>query len=68
MKIFKERFNEVLKYTDKTQVQIAYECGISKQSMTAYKAGAMPSVEVLKKLCIALDVSADYLLGLSNFF
>ena len=66
--IFKERFNEILKISGKTQVEIAKAIHVSKQCVTDYKTGkSVPSIETLYLLCKFLEVSADYLLGLSDF-
>lgn len=65
---FKERFNEVLKTSAKTQTQIARELNITKQSVNDYKMGkSVPSIETLYLLCKILEVSADYLLGLTDY-
>lgn len=64
---FTERFNECLKYTDKTQTEIAKHCNITKQNISNFKAGrTMPSIETLYLLCECLNVSSDYLLGLED--
>ena len=64
---FTERFNEAIKLSGKTQVQIAQEVNVSKQCITDYKSGkSLPSLETLCLLCEALDVSSDYLLGLTK--
>ncbi len=65
--MFKERFNQVVKTCGKTQVEIAKAINVSKQCVNDYKAGkSMPSVETLILLCEYLNVSADYLLGLTD--
>lgn len=66
--IFTKRFNEVLKISGKTQVEIAKAIHVTKQCVTDYKMGkSVPSLETLYLLCKFLEVSADYLLGLSDF-
>ena len=66
---FQERFNEALKMCGKTQTQIAHAIKVSKQCVTDYKTGkSVPSLETLCLLCEFLDLSADYLLGLSDEF
>ena len=66
--IFKKRFNEILKISGKTQVEIAKAVHVTKQCITDYKTGkSVPSIETLYLLCKFLEVSADYLLGLSDF-
>ena len=65
---FTERFNELVTISGKTQVQIAKEINVSKQCVTDYKTGkSVPSIETLYLLCKFLEISADYLLGLSDF-
>ena len=65
---FKERFCEVLKTTDKRQSDIAKFAKVSRQCITDYKAGRTePSIEKLYLICKYLDVSSDYLLGLSEY-
>lgn len=66
---FKNRFNEVLKSSLKSQVELAKDCNITKQNITNYKSGiTVPSIETLYLICKSLDVSSDYLLGLSERF
>ncbi|MBE7100980.1 MAG: helix-turn-helix transcriptional regulator [Clostridiales bacterium] len=64
---FTERFNELLKISGKTQVEIAKEINVSKQCVTDYKSGkSYPSLETLCLMCKALETSADYLLGITD--
>ena len=66
--IFTKRFNEILRISGKTQVEIARAIHVSKQCVTDYKTGkSVPSIDTLYLLCKFLEVSADYLLGLSDF-
>ncbi len=65
---FTERFNEVLQGSKITQVQLAEKLEISRQAITNLKIGtSLPSLELLYKICMVLDISADYLLGLSDY-
>lgn len=65
--IFTIRFNEILKNTDISQTKLAEKVGIPKQCITDYKSGkSFPSIHTLKLLCKHLDVSSDYLLGLTD--
>ncbi len=65
---FTKRFNEVLKSCGKTQTEIAKAINVAKQCVHDYKTGkSVPSIETLYALCKYLDVSADYLLGLTDF-
>ena len=64
---FTERFNELLKISGKTKVEIAKEINVSKQCVTDYKSGkSFPSLETLCLICKALETSADYLLGITD--
>ena len=65
---FTKRFNEILKQCGKTQVEIAIAINVTKQCVNDYKTGkSVPSIETLYALCKFLDVSADYLLGLTDY-
>lgn len=44
----------------------AAKIGIAPQQLTRYKNQQMPSVEILVRMAIALNVSTDYLLGLNK--
>ena len=65
---FKLRLIEALEHTTKSQKAIAEECDIHPSCITQYKKGdTQPTLDVLFRLCKSLDVSADYLLGLSDY-
>ena len=65
---FTERFNELLKQCGKTQVEIAKSINVTKQCVNDYKTGkSVPSIETLYSLCKFFDISADYLLGLTDY-
>lgn len=50
---------------DYTQAQLAHLAGINVTQLAHYETGSRePSVKNLRLLAVALDVSADYLLGL----
>ena len=64
---FSKRITEEIKDSNLTQKQIAELLNISEGNITNWKKGEnLPSVEILYKLCIILQVSADYLLGLED--
>lgn len=66
--LFKERIAEALKLSGISQKRLAEMLKISESNITNWKKGEnLPSVEVLFKLCKIFDVSADYLLGLSDY-
>jgi len=65
--IFQERFIAALKQTMLNQKEIAEKCGIHPSCLTQYKKGeSEPTLTTLFELCKVLNVSADYLLGLSE--
>lgn len=64
---FKKRLKEEIKLSGITTVELAKKVGVSQEMITQYyTTPKMPSLETFEKLCKALDVSADYLLGLSD--
>lgn len=67
MENFTSRLVEAIKASGKLQTQIAKEVGVAKQCISDFKSGkSNPSIQTLTLLCISLDVSADYLLGLTD--
>lgn len=65
--LFKERITEAIKFSGFTQKQIADKLGISEGNITNWKKGEnLPSLDILYKLCVILDESSDYLLGLDD--
>lgn len=64
---FSERFKELLHYNGTNQSELANKIHVSKQCVSDYKSGkSVPSIETLYEICVQLDVSADYLLGLTD--
>ncbi len=64
---FYERIGEAIKQSGYTQKQLAQKLNISEGNITNWKNGTnLPSVDILYKLCLILDESADYLLGLDE--
>ena len=65
--LFTKRFNEVLSYSKISQTELAARVNVSKQCISDYKSGkSFPSIQTLFLICKVLEVSADYLLGLSD--
>ena len=61
-KLKKARINKNL-----SQGEVSKALGMSRNAFTNYETGIRePSLETLKKICQVLDVSADYLLGLTD--
>ena len=65
---FTGRFKQILKDNHINQAKLADDLGVSRQAITNLKNGAsLPSLYLLFNICKYLDVSADYLLGLSDY-
>ena len=65
--LFKERIIDAMKSSGLTQKQIAKELNISEGNITNWKKGEnLPSIDILYRLCILLNESSDYLLGLED--
>lgn len=62
---FGERLRKLRKERNLTQKQLATLIGVKNSVISFYEVGdRTPSPEVLKKLAVALHVSADTLLGI----
>ena len=67
MNKFKDRLNKILKEEGITQSELAKRICMSKTIVNNYCSGKRePSLSVLVLICKELDVSADYLLGLTD--
>ncbi|MDO5300087.1 MAG: helix-turn-helix transcriptional regulator [Clostridia bacterium] len=67
MDIFTDRIRLLILQKGLQQKQLASLCKLSPARLNNYLAGRTePSLDVLQALCKALDVSADYLIGLSD--
>lgn len=61
------RLKKLRKNRKMTQAQVACRLHLSKSTVSGYESNIKtPSVDVLKKLAILYDVSADFLLGLED--
>ncbi len=62
------RLRESIKNATLTQKEIAKAVNVSPQTISKYmKLDIFPALDTLAKLCKVLDVSADYILGISNY-
>lgn len=62
-----ERLQILRKQKRISQEQLAKRAGLSRSSISAYEKGmTIPSAEVIYELCVILDTTSDYLLGLDN--
>lgn len=67
MDIIKTRLSEEIRISKLTTVEIAQKIGVSPEMVTQYKTTKkLPKLDTFKKLCEVLDVSADYILGLTD--
>ena len=66
---FGKRLTELRESRGLTIVKAANEIGITRQSLSRYETGTiMPDIEVLCMLANFYDVSADYLVGMSDCY
>ncbi|MBQ3234935.1 MAG: helix-turn-helix transcriptional regulator [Clostridia bacterium] len=62
------RLREVIKNSTLSQKEIALKIGVSAQTVSKYmKNDIFPALDTLAKLCHVLDVSSDYILGISDY-
>ncbi len=64
---FSDKIKDLRKSRQITQKEFAKVLGVSPTCYAGYEQGYRePDFKTLKKICIILDVSADYLLGLED--
>ena len=67
MNTISNKLKELRKEKNLTQKELAKVLDISITCYAGYEQGYRePDIKTLKKLCIILDVSADYLIGLED--
>jgi len=67
MKSIKERLVEEITMSGLSMKEIAKRIGVHPSMVSEYKTTKkMPSLETFALICKALDVSADYILGLTD--
>ncbi len=65
--IFKKRLSEELKAKSMTRQDLADLIDVTAEMVTQYlTTKKLPSLETFAKICKALEVSADYMLGLKD--
>lgn len=68
LKSIQARLREAITLSGIKQNVIAKEIGVSTQTVSKYlRADVLPALDTLAKLCVCLDVSADYILGIKDF-
>lgn len=66
--VFKIRLKEELQHSGLTIQQFADLIGVSPEMVTQYyTTKKLPKLDTFAKICKALGVSADYLLGLKGY-
>lgn len=66
-KLIKKRLIEELTACNLTKIEIAKKVGVSPEMITQYiTTKKLPKLDTFAKLCKELDLSADYILGLSD--
>lgn len=64
---FSDRLKTIRKESNLTQRDMYTRLNVSPNCYASYEQGRTePNIEMLKQLCIVLEVSADYLLGLED--
>ena len=62
------RLRESINNSSLSQKEIAKKVNVSPQTISKYmRRDIFPALDTLAKLCKVLDVSADYILGLTEF-
>lgn len=65
--IFRKRLREELKENGITTKELADKVGVSAEMITQYyTTKKLPRLDTFIRICKALDVSADYLLGFKD--
>lgn len=65
---FGKRLRELRKIKGLSQEQVGKELGFSARAYSHYENGERdPSIATLIKMCKFFDVSADYLIGLTDY-
>lgn len=69
MQLMGKRIKELRIHLGLTQKELGTKIGVAQNTITQYERGLSKiSIDILIKLTIALDSSADYLLGLKNWY
>ena len=65
--LIKQRLIEELNSCNLTKIEIAKKVGVSPEMITQYiTTKKLPKLDTFAKLCKELDLSANYILGLSD--
>lgn len=61
-----DRIDEVISESGLSKSEVARRCGFSRNVLASESLNQMPSAGILAKFCSTMEVSADYILGLSD--
>ncbi len=65
--LIKERLREEIKNSGMTTKEIGEKTGVSPEMITQYTTTKkLPKLDTFARLCAVLDISADYILGLTD--
>jgi len=68
LKEIQARMRECIKASGWQQKELAEEIGVSPQTVSKYMThDIFPALDTFSKICKVLDVSSDYILGLSDY-
>ena len=67
LEIIQKRLRQAIQQSGLTQKEIAKKIGVSAQTVSKYmKIDVFPALDTLALLCQTLDISADYILGITE--
>ena len=68
LKDIQRRMRESIAGSGIPQKEIAVRIGVSAQTVSKYmRADVFPALDTFAKLCAVLDVSSNYILGISDY-
>lgn len=68
MQVIQSRLREAIESSGISQKVIANKIGVSSQTVSKYMCeNVFPALDTFAKLCKVLDVSADFILGISDY-
>lgn len=66
---FKDILKDFLQEKDLTQVSFAKLIGVKQSQVSEWLKGkAKPGYDILKRIAVAFDISADYFLGIKEYY
>ena len=66
--MIKKRLRDEIEHSRYTKSELAAMVGVTPEMITQYcTTNKLPRLDTFARLCKALDVSADYLLGIDTF-